>query len=408
MLLKLGRYFGSVFLLFCGVTFLAWLTSSDPKFNPASFEDAPFDQSLVDPTEAITLAQYLDPIGEIVTLMVVAYDGETVQGINLADLGAPRSNDPFVALAAVDKAVIRTAASQSFERRQVNVSSLLPSGPTGGQHLGIGTNFPEHAEEANSDAVFNFPKFGNATPARTSVIAPEGGLLDYEVELCMRFDRPITSIEGFDAAVKGVFLCDDFTDRIKLLKLADPDNLDSGYGFSDAKSGAGFFPTGPFLVVPNDWSSFIADTRMMTYLNDDPRQDARGDEMILDFRALTEKVLSDMDRDRFFYQDGFYKLVPNARIEQDMTLMSGTSEGVIFTAPQRHDYIEIVIGYVLKGGPFRGQGLMDFAVEAFIQNERASGHFLQPGDVVTYQASGLGDIRVEITASQPLSSSEER
>ena len=84
MLSKLGRYFGNVFLLFCGVTFLAWLTSPDPKFNPASFEDAPFDRSLVDPTEAITLAQYLDPIGEIVTLMVVAYDGETVQGINLA------------------------------------------------------------------------------------------------------------------------------------------------------------------------------------------------------------------------------------------------------------------------------------------------------------------------------------
>ena len=122
--------------------------------------------------------------------------------------------------------------------------------------------------------------------------------------------------------------------------------------------------------------------------------------MILDFRALAEKVLSDMDRARFFYQDGFYKLAPNARIDPDMTLMSGTSEGVIFTSPQRHDYIEIVIGYALKGGPFSGQGLMDFAVEAFIKSESASGHFLQPGDVVTYQASGLGDIKVEITSFQ--------
>ena len=232
------------------------------------------------------------------------------------------------------------AAAQAFERRQVNVASLLPSGPTGGQHLGIGTNFPEHAEEANSDAVFNFPKFGTATPARTSVIAPEGGLLDYEVELCMRFDRPITSIEDFDAAVKGVFLCADFTDRIKLLKLAAPDNLDSGYGYRDAISV------------------------------------------------------------RFSYRNTLYTLAPNARIEQDMTLMSGTSEGGIFTVPQRHDYIEIVIGYALNGGPFSGKDLMGFAVDAFIQSEIASGHFLQPGDVVTYQASGLGDISVEIVSAE--------
>jgi len=408
MLPKFGRYAAIVFLLFCGVTFLAWLTSPDPKFNLASFEDAPFEQALVDPAEAITLAQYLDPNGETVTIMVVDYEGETVQGIDLADLGAPRSSDPFVALAAIDQTDIQAAISQRLETRQVVVSDLLPSGPTGDEHLGIGTNFPEHAEEAQSDSVFNFPKFGTATPARTSVTAPEGGLLDYEVELCMRFDRPISSIEDFDAAVKGVFLCADFTDRIKLLKLADPDNLDSGYGFSDAKSGVGFFPTGPFLVVPNDWSSFIAEARMMTHLNGEPRQDARGEEMILDFRALTEKVLGDMDRARFSYQEALYKLAPNARIEQDMTLMSGTSEGVIFTVPQRHDYIEIVIGYVLNGGPFSGQGLMDFAVDAFIQNESASGHFLQPGDVVTYQASGLGDIKVEITSSETISAAEAR
>ncbi|MEM7637799.1 MAG: fumarylacetoacetate hydrolase family protein [Pseudomonadota bacterium] len=408
MLSKFGRYFGIVFLLFCGVTFLAWLTSPDPKFNPASFEDAPFAQALADSAEAITLAQYLDPNGETVTIIVVDYDGETVEGVDLADLGAPRSSDPFVALAAIDQTDIQAALSQQLATRHVEVSDLLPSGPTGDEHLGIGTNFPEHAEEAQSESVFNFPKFGTATPARTSVAAPEGGLLDYEVELCMRFDRPISSIEDFDAAVKGVFLCADFTDRIKLLKLADPDNLDSGYGFSDAKSGVGFFPTGPFLVVPNDWASFIAETRMMTYLNGEPRQDARGEEMILDFSDLTAKVLGDMDRDRFFYQDAFYKLAPNARIDPDMTLMSGTSEGVIFTTPQRHDYIEIVIGYALKGGPFSGQGLMDFAVEAFIQNESASGHFLQLGDVVTYQASGLGEIRVEITSSQSFSSAEAR
>lgn len=405
MLLKIGRYFGGFCLLASGLIFLAWVTSPDPKFNPASFEDAPLEQILAAPDEAVTLAQYLDPTGETVTLLVVDYDGETVQGIDLADLGAPRSSDPFSAIAAINDLSGQIAVLEPLKRKSIDVATLRPAGPMGSQHLGIGTNFPEHAEEAQSSSVFNFPKFGEATPARTSVTAPNDGLLDYEVELCMRFDRPIATLADFDAAVKGIFLCADFTERIKLLELADFDNLDSGYGFSDAKSGPGFFPTGPFLVIPNDWEAFTAKTRMMTHLNGEPRQDARGGEMILDFRELTEKVLGDMERKRFFYQDAYYKLAPAARIEQDMTLMSGTSEGVIFTTPQRHDYIEIAIGYVFNGGPLSGNHFMDFAVEAFIQSERASGHFLQPGDVVTYQASGLGDILVEITSPQVDSSS---
>ena len=396
MFLRVARYFGIILLVISALTFIAWVTSPDPKFNVASFEDAPLETSLADPADAITLAQFVDPDGETVTLFVQAFNGDTVRGIDLADLGAPQTSDPFAALSAMDRPQLQAAVAQMSEQVTVRIEDLLPIGPSGRQHLGIGTNFPEHAEEAQSGSVFNFPKFGTATSARTSVSAPTGGLLDYEVELCMRFDRPIASVQDFDNAVKGIFICADFTDRIKLLELADFDNLDSGFGFSDAKSGPGFFPTGPFLVIPNDWASFIANTRMMTHLNGEPRQDARGGEMILDFRALTEKVLADMDEARFFYQDEFYTLAPNAQIEEDMALMSGTSEGVIFTTPQRHDYIEIVLKYALKGGPLSGQGLMDVAIPHFIDNERASGHFLKPGDVVRYRASDLGDIEVEI------------
>jgi 2-keto-4-pentenoate hydratase/2-oxohepta-3-ene-1,7-dioic acid hydratase in catechol pathway len=222
-------------LLVGGLTYLAWFSSPDPKFNRASFE------------RALTLAQYRAGAGEVVTLLVdTIHEGE-ISGIDLADLGARRVEDPFAALASVDVDNLTAAFSGPFERHVVALEQLLPTAPPGGRHLGIGTNFPEHAEEAHSESVFVFPKFGTATPARTTVAAPEGGLLDYEVELCMRFDRPIRSLDDFDAAVKGLFLCADFTDRIALLELADPDNLDSGYGFSDAKSGPGFFPSGPFL-----------------------------------------------------------------------------------------------------------------------------------------------------------------
>ena len=383
-------------LLVGGLTYLAWFSSPDPKFNRASFESEALTQSIADPDTALTLAQYRAGAGEVVTLLVdTIHEGE-ISGIDLADLGARRVEDPFAALASVDVDNLTAAFSGPFERHVVALEQLLPTAPPGGRHLGIGTNFPEHAEEAHSESVFVFPKFGTATPARTTVAAPEGGLLDYEVELCMRFDRPIRSLDDFDAAVKGLFLCADFTDRIALLELADPDNLDSGYGFSDAKSGPGFFPSGPFLLIPKDWSSFVADTRMMTCLNGEARQDARGGEMTLDFRELAEKVLGEMREQRFYYAGEYYKLAPDQRIDQDMTLMSGTSEGVIFTTPARHDYIEIALAYLLEGGPLSGKGLMDIAIPVFIENERASGHFLKPGDTVIYRASMLGDIVVEI------------
>jgi 2-keto-4-pentenoate hydratase/2-oxohepta-3-ene-1,7-dioic acid hydratase in catechol pathway len=214
----------------------------------------------------------------------------------------------------------------------------------------------------------------------------------------MRFDRDVTSAADFDAAVKGLFLCGDFTNRNALVNLADPDNLDSGYGFSDAKSGPGSFPTGPFLVIPKDWAAFTKKLRMTTSVNGQPRQDARGQEMTLDFRQLTEKALGDMSRPRFLYQDAFYLLAKDKRISTSSTLMSGTSEGVIFTPPTRGDIIEAMLHYVSLGGPFSDTDFLDTVRKTFIENEVDSGHFLQPGDNVHHGSNFLGDIEVKVVA----------
>ena len=119
--------------------------------------------------------------------------------------------------------------------------------------------------------------------------------------------------------------------------------------------------------------------------------------MILSFRELTEKVLNDMSLERFYYQGDYFKLAPNGRIEADMTLMSGTSEGVIFSAPARHDYIEMGIAYLLAGGPLSGKSLVEVGIPVFQENEMKGGHFLNPGDIVTYRSSRMGDIVVEVT-----------
>lgn len=396
MIRTVTKYLAAVLALLAVVIGLAWTTSPDPKLNPASFEKEPVAEQIAPLQEAVTLAQYRDEDGEIRTLQVLRFSNDTVTGIDLVELGGSRFDDPFAALSSVSKANLSAKSASNYPTIDVGFSALLPVGPTGTRHIGTGTNFPEHAEEANSQSVFQFPKFGSATPARTQVPAVDGVLLDYEVELCMRFDRDIKSMTDFEQSAKGVFLCGDFTNRNALVELADPENLDSGYGFSDAKSGPASFPTGPFLVIPKDWESFVADVRMTTAVNGQPRQDARGKEMTLSFRKLAEKALGDMEKPRFLYQDGFYRLAENNKIAAEATLMSGTSEGVIFTSPSRGDIIEGVWHYLAIGGPFSDRTVLDAAKEKFIENEYRSGHFLQPRDQVRHGSNFLGNIEVMI------------
>ena len=394
---RIAIFGGLAVLVSVAVAFLAWTTSPDPKYNPATYEDTPLVERIAQFEDAITLARYADDSGVVRTILVLAFEGETVTGVDLRELGGINGGDPFEVLASVEALPATVQEAEAYPKIVLTMDRLMPAGSVGNRHIGTGTNFPEHAEEANSTSVFVFPKFGKATPSRTTLRRQPGILLDYEVELCMRFDRDITSINDFDAAVKGVFLCGDFTNRNALVELADPDNLDSGSGFSDAKSGPDHFPTGPFLVIPSDWQSFVASLRMTTSLNDEPRQDARGAEMTLDFRELVAKSLGDMSERRFLYRGGREYLAEGGIISKEMTIMSGTSEGTIFTGPTRGDLIEAVAAYLVTGGPLVHESLMDSAKGTFIENELSSGHFLQPGDTVLHGSSHLGNIAVEVT-----------
>ena len=398
---KIIRGIGALVLLIGAGLFAAWATSPDPKGNPASFEGEKLIPRLASPDEAWTLAQaFADDEGEkLATLLVIGFTDRDVEAVDLSRFTGSRSSDPFAVLQAVDEDTLAELFA-SGPRVRYAYEDIRPAAPNGERHVATGTNFPEHAEEASSDAVFQFPKFGGASPARTRVEWRDDVLLDYEVELCMRFDRPVSTIEDFDAAVKGLFLCGDFTDRATLIRLIDPDNLDSGNGFSDGKSRVDFYPSGPFLVIPRDWRSFVAEERMMTFVNDEPRQDARGKEMTLDFRGLTEKALGDMEKPRFLFQGQRYRLTPDPRITPAMTLMSGTAEGVIFTPPSRADIIEGGLSYLFTGGWLSGQGPVAHIIDVFVENELDSDHYLMSGDVVEFNSSRLGNILIDVTPSR--------
>ncbi len=396
MIVQWAKWLGILLLLAALSLALAWATSPDPRGNPASLEARALTPRLAPLSEAVTLAQVRQPNGAVATLLVTRLSESGIRAVDLSHATSSRSEDPFEVLSDVSSDQLQSLAASGDLQTDYPIAALNPAAPVGSRHIGTGTNFPEHASEASSNTVFQFPKFGAAMPARSSVHWSTDVLLDYEVELCMRFDRTIRSVEDFDAAVKGLFLCGDFTDRSKLVRLVDPDNLDSGRGFSDAKSRADFFPSGALLVIPHDWKAFVEGERITTHVNDVPRQDAHGGEMTLDFRALVAKALGDMNRERFLYGGAYYKLAAQPAITREMTLMSGTAEGVIFTPPSRGDIIEGVIRWLLSAGWARHDGISASVVEVFITNELASGHFLQPGDVVEHRSSRLGNIVVQV------------
>lgn len=379
---------------------IAACSGEQTRHNKASLEAEPLTPGIASPEKAISLAQITAADGVIDTLLVTGIARNTIRAVPLKEFGAPRGVDVFTAFHAVGRQRIQETAaqieSQTVAHHTYAIAALLPAGGSATRHVATGTNFPEHAEETNSDSVFTFPKFGSATPARTEVAFKKGVLLDYEVEICVRFDRDIKSLRDFDEAVKGFFLCADFTDRASLLRLIDPEDFDSGTGFSDSKSRADFFPTGPFVVIPADWQDFVSRERVTTRVNDDIRQDARGGEMILNFRQIVEKVLGDTTSDRFLYRGNQYRLVEAGYIPKGTSIMSGTAEGVIFMPPTGGDIASGVIEHIFTGAFLGQRSGYETVIERFIRKELERKRFLQPGDTVAYSASSMGTVNIQV------------
>lgn len=365
--------------------------------DPASQQDAaPLVSSILDPGSAFTFARVRTGESRTTTLLVTRLDGDKVRAIDTTELGARAGADAFEVIRSVGHATLRKALSVRTAGRDYPVRQLLSPAGEGTRHVATGTNFREHAQEVKVGEVFNFPKFGRATASRSALEVGPEALLDYEVEICARFDRDIRSVADFEAARKGFFLCGDFTDRARLMRLIDPQDVGSGQGFSDAKSAPGFFPTGPFLVIPDDWRSFVKAERMTTEVNGKRRQDARGGEMILDFEALVTKALTQGGGGRYTYRGSPVPLITRGMIARGAAIMSGTSEGVVFRPPHVRDLVRGGAAYIFTGPMFHGESAQRVMIDRFIAKERSGGRYLKAGDVVAHRSSSMGDLRVQI------------
>jgi 2,4-didehydro-3-deoxy-L-rhamnonate hydrolase len=153
--------------------------------------------------------------------------------------------DEFVAWAG--QADLSEAAS--FDPAELGAPTPAPA-----QVFAIGLNYAEHAAESNLAVPDQFPpvftKYRTALSGpQTTVVIPEGGNVDWEVELVVVIGRRAERVAAADAwsYVAGVTAGQDISERITQLSGPAPQ-------FSLGKSFPGFAPVGPWVVTVDEFS----------------------------------------------------------------------------------------------------------------------------------------------------------
>ena len=357
--------------------------------TPASMP-APMPVPVLAPlAQAHTFAQVRQ--GErIHTLLALQLGAGKLTAIDLSASIGLYSADAFDVVARFDAAALDALARQAHATVSHPLGHLLGVGPRGLAHIAAGTNYPAHGEEVGMNEAFLFPKLSAAGGPDASVAAAPGALLDYEVEVCARFDRELRSGADFDAARKGFFLCGDFSDRATLVRNINLENPASGDGFADAKSGPDRFPSGALLVVPRDWRAFLQGVTIATHVDGRPRQHARAGDMIKDLRAIVSETLSEAGARSWSYAGGRIPLVARAAIGTESAVLTGTGDGVVFREPE-----PAVIEAVMSAQDRAGQLAQ---IERYLAREAAKRIYLQPGNRVRHSSNYLGWIEATVVA----------
>jgi 2-keto-4-pentenoate hydratase/2-oxohepta-3-ene-1,7-dioic acid hydratase in catechol pathway len=348
----------------------------------ATIAIAPLDQ-------ALTFAR-LGEGAAAKTFVVSSYQDGVVTGVDLSLLVRP-GEDAIAAYnrlgyEAIAEFVTATKTNVSHEAAELSMPIDLRA-----VHAAAATNYPEHADEANvKDGPFMFAKIAQPTSARAHIPASKG-LLDYEVELCLVTLTPVPASGG---AKGGLILCNDVTDRAALLRGADTNDVASGKGFTDGKSGIGFLPIGDLFIVPRDLKAFVEPLELRLSVNGEERQRTRVTNWIWDLDRLLLETAKRAGMS-WSWREGTAQLpVSREGLLPDRTLvLAGTPAGTIFKGPGPATFVRG--GFDWLAGFGKG-GLVNAVIERTITDDRASGGYLQPGDVVTIQADYLGTLENRI------------
>jgi 2-keto-4-pentenoate hydratase/2-oxohepta-3-ene-1,7-dioic acid hydratase in catechol pathway len=326
--------------------------------------------------------------GEPRVIAVTGYDDGVVTGVDLTTALGRGVRDPIDALRVDGWEALRdrvVAARDSVT--QVPGRELVTPVDLRAHHVAAGTNYAEHAGEADvTDGPFLFAKIVEPTAPRAQV-SRGGGLLDYEVELA--FVTLASLAEGERPAALGLVLCNDYTDRATLLRHVDPWNPTSGKGFTTGKSFPGYLPVGDLFVVPRDVRAFIAALELRLWVNGELRQQASVSRQIWDLDRLLAETWARRGV-TWDHRGGVVSLLsPEKTIPDRTLLMSGTPGGTVFKGVSTGTRLRGTLAWLLGGWDL---SLPARVVETYVREARDAARYLQPGDRVTIHADRLGVI----------------
>ncbi len=339
-------------------------------------------------SEALTFARIGSP-GAYQLMLVSSYADGRVSGINLSASFGTDSDDPITLYAAQGYDALVAADGPALG---VAVEDLVLPVDLTASHIAVGTNFPAHAEEATvEDGPFLFAKEVVPTPFNAPVSQGEA-LLDYEVELCF------VALEDFDVASPpqsaGLVLCNDVTDRAKLMRHLNPSDVTSGDGFTTGKSAPGYMPVGNLFVIPRDLRSFAPEVDLKLYRGSDLVQSAKQSLAIWDFDEILSQSAARADV-TWDYQGRQVGLpITNGVVPARTAVLGGTPDGTVFKGIDRVAMIMGVADWLLGGW---NKPLTHWVIERHIARAHAQGVYLQAGETMTISADHLGELVNPIT-----------
>jgi 2-keto-4-pentenoate hydratase/2-oxohepta-3-ene-1,7-dioic acid hydratase in catechol pathway len=157
------------------------------------------------------------------------------------------------------------------------------------QLLAAGLNYRAHAAESGFAVPEGLPpiftKFASSiTGPVTTVILPEGGHTDWEIELVAVIGATMHDVPESAAwdHVAGLTIGQDLSERVSQLAGPAPQ-------FSLGKSFPGFAPMGPWLVTPDEFAD-RDDLALRTTINGEEMQKGRTSELIFPIPVLLSRL----------------------------------------------------------------------------------------------------------------------
>lgn len=134
----------------------------------------------------------------------------------------------------------------------IDRAKLRAPSPRPRQVFAVGLNYDEHAAESGFSAPTALPPVftkyvSSFSGPDTTVTIPDGGAVDWEVELVAVIGREATDVDADDAwqYVAGLTVGQDISERVTQLRGPAPQ-------FGLGKSYPGFSPQGPWLITPDE------------------------------------------------------------------------------------------------------------------------------------------------------------